>query len=215
MVTIQLRQLEVPPGQRLVLRDVSWAEFNAILAELGEQRSTRIAYDHGLLEIMAPLPEHEYFKETMGDAVKDISEELDLDYESYGSTTWRKQAAQAGIEPDNCFYIQNEALVRGKLTLDLDQDPPPDLALEIDLTSKSIHRFSIYARLGIPEIWCYDQGQLMVYCLQSGAYQSVAQSLVFPMLKVQELPSLIEAHRTQGRLALRRAVRAWVRDQIQ
>lgn len=215
MVTIQLRQLEVPPGQRLVLRDVSWAEFNAILAELGEQRSTRIAYDHGLLEIMAPLPEHEYFKETMGDAVKDISEELDLDYESYGSTTWRKQAAQAGIEPDNCFYIQNEALVRGKLTLDLDQDPPPDLALEIDLTSKSIHRFSIYARLGIPEIWCYDQGQLTVYCLQSGAYQSVAQSLVFPMLKVQELPSLIEAHRTQGRLALRRAVRAWVRDQIQ
>ncbi|MBD2428482.1 Uma2 family endonuclease [Phormidium sp. FACHB-1136] len=215
MVTIQLRQLEVPPGQRLVLRDVSWAEFNAILAELGGQRSTRIAYDHGLLEIMAPLPEHEYFKETMGDAVKDISEELDLDYESYGSTTWRKQAAQAGIEPDNCFYVQNEALVRGKLTLDLDQDPPPDLALEIDLTSKSIHRFSIYARLGIPEIWCYDQGQLTVYRLQSGAYQSVAQSLVFPMLKVQELPSLIEAHRTQGRLALRRAVRAWVRDQIQ
>lgn len=215
MVTIQLRQLEVPPGQRLVLRDVSWAEFNAILAELGEQRSTRIAYDHGLLEIMAPLPEHEYFKETMGDAVKDISEELDLDYESYGSTTWRKQAAQAGIEPDNCFYIQNEALVRGKLTLDLDQDPPPDLALEIDLTSKSVHRFPIYARLGIPEIWCYDQGQLTVYRLQSGDYQSVAQSLVFPMLKVQELPSLIEAHRTQGRLALRRAVRAWVREQIQ
>lgn len=215
MVTIQLRQLEVPPGQRLVLHDVNWAEFNAILAELGEQRSTRIAYDHGLLEIMAPLPEHEYFKETMGDAVKDISEELDLDYESYGSTTWRKQAAQAGIEPDNCFYVQNEALVRGKLTLDLDQDPPPDLALEIDLTSKSIHRFSIYARLGIPEIWCYDQGQLTVYRLQSESYQSVAQSLVFPMLKVQELPRLIEAHRTQGRLALRRAVRAWVRNQIQ
>ena len=215
MVTIQLRQLEVPPGQRLVLRDVSWAEFNAILAELGEQRSTRSAYDHGLLEIMAPLPEHEYFKQSLSIAIEDISETLDQNYESYGSTTWRKQAAQAGIEPDNCFYIQNEALVRGKLTLNLDQDPPPDLALEIDLTSKSIHRFSIYARLGIPEIWCYDQGQLMVYCLQSGAYQSVAQSLVFPMLKVQELPSLIEAHRTQGRLALRRAVRAWVREQIQ
>jgi Uma2 family endonuclease len=215
MVTIQLRQLEVPPGQRLVLRDVSWAEFNAILAELGEQRSTRIAYDHGLLEIMAPLPEHEYFKQSLSIAIEDISETLDQNYESYGSATWRKQAEQAGIEPDNCFYIQNEALVRGKLTLNLDQDPPPDLALEIDLTSKSIHRFSIYARLGIPEIWCYDQGQLTVYRLQSGDYQSVAQSLVFPMLKVQELPSLIEAHRTQGRLALRRAVRAWVRDQIQ
>ncbi len=214
MVSIQLRQLDVPPGQRLLLRDVSWAEFEAILDELGDHRSTRIAYDHGLLEIMAPLPEHEYFKETIGDAIKDMGEELDLNYESYGSTTWRKQAKQAGIEPDNCFYFQNEALVRGKLTFDLNQDPPPDLALEIDLSSKSIHRFPIYARLGIPEIWCYDQGQLTVYLLQADQYQPAAQSRVFPSLKVQELPGLIEAHRNQGRLALRRAVRAWVKEQL-
>ncbi|MEO1744540.1 MAG: Uma2 family endonuclease, partial [Cyanobacteria bacterium J06629_9] len=90
MVTLQLHQLDVRPGQRLLLRNISWSEFEAILEELGNRRSTRIAYDNGLLEIMAPLPEHEYFKETIGDAVKDISETLDIDYESYGSTTWRK-----------------------------------------------------------------------------------------------------------------------------
>jgi Uma2 family endonuclease len=215
MVMIQLRQLDVPPGQRLLLHDVSWAEFEAILAELGDHRSTRIAYDHGLLELMAPLPEHEYFKQSISIAIEDIAEVLEQNYESYGSTTWRKQAEQAGLEPDNCFYFQNEALVRGKLKFDLNQDPPPDLALEIDLTSKSLDRFPIYARLGVPEIWCYDQGQLKVYLLRSGEYQPAEQSRVFPSLQVQGLPQLIEVHREQGRLALRRAVREWVRGPSQ
>jgi Uma2 family endonuclease len=181
----------------------SWASI-AILA---------LPTKDGLLEIMAPLPEHEYFKETMGDALKDIAEELTQDYESYGSATWRKQAEQAGLEADNCFYFQNEALVRGKLKFDLTQDPPPDLALEIDITSKSLARFPIYARLGVPEIWCYDRGELRIYLLEQGQYGQVEQSRVFPTLKVQELPQLIEENRGLGRLALRRAVREWVRRQ--
>ena len=213
MVTLQLRQLDVPPGQRLLLHDVSWAEFEAILEELGEHRGTRLAYDNGVLEIMAPLPEHEYFKETIGDAIKDIGETLDLDYESYGSTTWRQQAEQAGLEPDNCFYFQNEARVRGKLKFDLNQDPPPDLALEIDNTSKSLNRFPIYARLGIPEIWCYDTGILSIYLLQQNQYFQAKQSRVFPSLNIQDLPRLIESQRDNGRLALRRAVREWVIQQ--
>ena len=213
MVTLQLRQLDVPPGQRLLLHDVSWAEFEAILEELGEHRGTRLAYDNGVLEIMAPLPEHEYFKETIGDAIKDIGETLDLDYESYGSTTWRQQAEQAGLESDNCFYFQNEARVRGKLKFDLNQDPPPDLALEIDNTSKSLNRFPIYARLGIPEIWCYDTGILSIYLLQQNQYFQAKQSRVFPSLNIQDLPRLIESQRDNGRLALRRAVREWVIQQ--
>lgn len=94
---------------------------------------------------MSPLPEHEYFKQTISIAIEDMAETLDLDYESYDSTTWRRQAKQAGLEPDNCFYFQNEARVRGKLQFDLNQDPPPDLALEIDVTSQSLDRFPIYA----------------------------------------------------------------------
>ncbi|MBE9077426.1 Uma2 family endonuclease [Romeria aff. gracilis LEGE 07310] len=213
MVTLQLCQLQVPPGQRLLLHDVSWAEFEAILEELGEHRTARVAYDSGILEIMAPLPEHEYFKETIGDAVKDIAETLEQNYESYGSATWRRQAKQAGLEPDNCFYFQNEALVRGKLHVDLSQDPPPDLALEIDVTSKSLDRFPIYARLRVPEIWCYDDGTLSIYLLQQDRYVQTEQSQAFPSLRVQELPQLIEAYRDRGRLALRRAVRAWVKEQ--
>jgi Uma2 family endonuclease len=213
MVTLELSQIDVPLGKSLVLRDVSWAEFEAILAELGNHRSTRIAYDNGFLEIMAPLAEHEYFRETIGDAVKDMAEELSVDYASYGSATWRRKAQQAGIESDNCFYFQNEALVRGKLEFDLDRDPPPDLALEVDLTSKSLDRFPIYARLGVPEIWCYDSGVMTIYLLEGDRYGVSEQSQVFPMLDIRALPQLIESQRSAGRLALRRAVRAWVKGQ--
>ena len=213
MVTLELSQIDVPLGKSLVLRDVSWAEFEAILAELGNHRSTRIAYDNGFLEIMVPLPEHGYFKETIGDAVKDMAEELSVDYASYGSATWRRKAQQAGIESDNCFYFQNEALVRGKLEFDLDRDPPPDLALEVDLTSKSLDRFPIYARLGIPEIWCYDSGVMTIYLLEGDRYGVSEQSQVFPTLDIRALPQLIESQRSAGRLALRRAVRAWVNEQ--
>jgi Uma2 family endonuclease len=161
---------------------------------------------------MTPLPEHEYFKEVIGTSVQDIAEELELDYESYGSTTWRKRLKMAGVEPDNCFYFQHEAEVRGRLDLDISKgDPPPDLALEIDLTSKSLDRFPIYARLEVPELWCYDEGVLKIYHLQKGDYVEAEASLALPQLPVQELPQLIETHRVRGRRAIRKAVRAWAR----
>lgn len=117
----------------------------------------------------------------------------------------------AGLESDNCFYFQNEATVRGRLDLDLRQDPPPDLALEIDITSKSLNRFPIYARLGVPELWCYDSGDLKIYLLQNGEYVESENSLVFPTLAIRHLPKLIEQNRADGRRAIRRAVREWVR----
>jgi Uma2 family endonuclease len=199
-------------SDRVLLHNISWEQFERLLEDLGDRRSARIAYDNGTLEIMTPLPEHEYFKETLSDAVKDIAEEIAKDYESYGSTTWRKRIKMAGVEPDNCFYFQNEAVVRGRVDLDLSQgDPPPDLVLEIDITNKSLDRFPIYARLEVPELWCYDAGELRIYHLRNGEYVETEVSLAFPMLPVRELPQVIEAHRAEGRRAIRRAVREWVR----
>ncbi len=198
-------------ADRVVLHNISWQQFENLLVDLGESRAARVAYDDGTLEIMTPLPEHEYYKEALGDAIKDIAEVLDQDYESLGSTTWKREIKKAGVEPDNCFYFQNEPKIRGKLEYDLNQDPPPDLALEIDVTSKSLSRFSIYARLGVPEIWCYDSGELKIYQLENEGYIEVETSSVFPTLRVQELPALIEQYRPQGRRAIRRAVREWAR----
>ena len=198
-------------SQHVILNNLSWEKFETLLQSIGGASGVRLAYDNGLLEIMNPSPEHEHYKEVIGDALKDVADELDLDYESYGSTTWRKQAAMAGVEPDNCFYFQNESAVRGRTDIDIAAgDPPPDLALEIDLTSKSIDRFPIYARLGVPEIWCYDSGILKIYHLQSNQYIEADTSLALPQLPVQEIPQLIDENRADGRRAIRQAVRAWV-----
>lgn len=211
MVAIQLRQLDVPPGQRLLLHDVSWAEFEAILDELGEHRSTRIAYDHGLLELMAPLPEHEDDKEILSDLLKAFMEELDIELRALGSTTFKHQAMLKGIEPDQCFYIQNEAAIRGKKRLDLAVDPPPDLALEVDITSRT--HPATYAALGVPELWRRVNGQIRIYHLQQGEYVEVEESPAFPGWPLQRvLANFVERSRVDGRNQTIRALRQWVRD---
>ena len=178
-------------GHSVLLHNISWQQYEELLEILGDRPSTRIAYDNGTLEIMTPLPEHEYFKQSLGLAVNDIADELEMDYDSYGSTTWKKELKKAGAEPDDCFYIQNEPLIRGKLAFDLTVDPPPDLVIEIDYTSKSLERLPIYARLGVPEIWRYCEGVLTIYLLDGASYRESPTSLAFPQLPIQELPQII------------------------
>ena len=202
----------VGKSDRVLLHNISWQKFENLIVDLGDSRAARLAYDRGTLEIMTPLPEHEYYKEIIGIIIQDIAEELELDYESLGSTTWKKKTVQTGVEADNCFYFQNEGVIRGKLEFDLDRDPPPDMVLEIDLTSKSLPRLPIYAALGVPEIWCYDNGKLTIYLLKNGKYNQTERSLTFPTLPIADIPSLIEKHRQNGRRAIRRAVRTWVRN---
>jgi Uma2 family endonuclease len=213
MVMLQLRQLDVPPGQRLLLRDVSWSEFEAILEELGEHRGTRIAYDRGLLEIMAPLPEHEFNKEMIGDLLKALLEELDIEFLTLGSTTFKNSGMLTGIEPDQCFYIQHEAAVRGKQRLDLAIDPPPDLAIEIDITSRT--HPETYATLGVPELWRRADQMIRIYQLQQGQYIEVAESPTFVGWSLQtEIPAYVRQSKVEGRNQAMRLFRQWVRGQL-
>lgn len=210
--TLQSSMAGQSKGTSVVLENISWQQYEGLLEVLGDRPANRMAYDNGILEIMTPLPDHEYFSDSIADAVKDIADELDMDYDCYGSATWRRELKKAGVEPDQCFYIQNESLIRGKLEFDLATDPPPDLAIEVDFSSKSLDRFPIYARLGVPEIWRYDQGTLTIHLLENGAYRESTMSLAFPTLPVQELPGLIEAYRSQGKRSMRRAFRQWARE---
>jgi Uma2 family endonuclease len=208
---LQLRQLSVPPGQHIILNDISWAEFERILLELGEHRSTKIAYQHGILELMTPLPEHETGKVIIGDFIKALLEELDLEFCSLGSTTFQHPLLDQGIEPDDCFYIKNESLIRGKLRLDLTTDPPPDLVLEIDITSRT--HPDIYAALGVPELWRFDRGgQLQINSLEAGKYLQVDFSPTFPNLDlVTILPDYLVQSRRQGRNQIMKEFRRWIR----
>ena len=210
---LDIQRIQVPPGQRVLLQNITWPELEEILANLGDQRAARIAYHHGTLEIMTPLAEHEFSKEIIGDLLKALLEELDREFISLGSTTFKNVAMAQGIEPDQCFYIQNEPRVRGHCRIDLTIDPPPDLALEIDVTSRT--HLDIYVGLGVPELWRFDRGELGIYLLGIDGYQQSSTSLNFPdlpLLKV--IPEYLRLSRSTGRNKAIKSFRDWVRSNI-
>ncbi len=214
MVTLQLRQIRVTPGERIILEDVSWQLFEAIINELGEHRGSRVAYSQGTLEIMAPLPEHERAKVIIGDLVKVLLDALDRNWECLGSTTFKRKDLSAGLEPDDCFYIQNYQLMIGKDRIDLTVDPPPDLAIEIDVTSRT--KISAYQALKVPEIWRYENMNLEINLLQGEQYVKSQTSPTFPTFPITEIiPRFVEMARTTGTSSAIRNFRQWVKEQIQ
>lgn len=210
---LEVNRITVPPGQTVILESVSWDEFEAILEDLGENRGSRIAYDRGILEIMTPLPEHEVSKVYLSNFLEILLEELDIEFCPLGSTTFKNQLMFKGIEPDSCFYIQNEAKVRGKNRLDLTVDPPPDLALEIDVTNRS--HPEIYQSLGVPELWRYQRGKLQILLLVDGKYLESSTSANFPNFPlIETIPQYLNQCRTEGRNKGMKAFRSWVNEII-
>lgn len=204
----------VPAEQRTVLQNISWETFETLLRETGEDRGSRFAYDCGTLEIMTPLFEHESYKCNFGNFIIALAEELNTEIKSAGSMTLKRRAVNRGIEPDNCYYIQNESSVRGKLKLDLATDLPPDLAIEIDITNSSVNKFGIYSALAVGELWRYNGQELKFYHLSEGQYIECESSLAFPIVLVNDLSEFIEQSKNMGEIALLKSFRAWVRDKI-
>lgn len=200
--------------QRTVLHNISWQTFEALLKETGEDRGSRFAYDCGTLEIMTPFFEHENPKSNFGNFIVALAEELEIEIKSAGSTTLKRRIANRGIEPDNCYYIQNEPAVRGRQELDLETDPPPDLAIEIDITSSSVNKFRIYSTLGLPELWRYNGRVLKFYQLIEGEYVECEFSMAFPIVSVAEMSRFIEQSKTMGEMALLKSFRGWVKEKI-
>jgi Uma2 family endonuclease len=210
---IQLKQLFVPPGHQLLIKDISWLGYKNILAELGDNRSSRVSYSQGMLEIMAPLPEHEVGKVIIGDLIKALLEELDIEFWSLGSTTFDRENMDAGIEPDDCFYIENEAKVRGLNRINLETDPPPDLALEIDITSRT--RFHNYEALNVPELWRWNGTILEINVLVDGKYLKSENSRIFPNLPIAKvIPEYLSMSKISGRNSTMKAFRTWVRGLV-
>lgn len=210
----ELNQLIIPPGNKIKLQNVSWEMYSSILDELGEGYALRLTYYQETLEIRMPLPKHEKAKSLIGDLVKLLLEELNIDCDVLGSTTFKSKEMQSGIEPDDCFYIQHEAAIRGKDRIDLTVDPPPDLAIEIDNSSPT--SLNSYQALKVPELWRYDGQTLKIYLLQDGKYLESDSSPSFPDFPIIDvIPQYVDRSNTQGRSPTIRAFRAWVKEQLQ
>jgi Uma2 family endonuclease len=209
MTSNMLRQ----PEQCIQLSGISWQTYQTLLGELSERR-LRLTYNRGILEIMAPSPEHELYKKLASRFVETIAEELRISIYPLGSTTFTCSNLTMGLEPDECFYIQNQSAVKGKRKIDLTQDPPPDLVIEIDITSSAKNRLEVFAHIGVPEIWRYDGIFLTLYQLQNKTYTPCQQSLSFPTLYMDKVDHFLLQAGVVDYLELVSSFRRWVKSQI-
>ena len=196
--------------QRFLLHNVSWGVFEELAS--GDGIGARLTYDRGELELMSPSSEHEWFKTLFGRMIEALTVELNVPIRSAGSTTFKKELLQRGLEPDECYYIRREAAVRGRDEIDLNTDPPPDLVVEIEVSRSLLDRLDIYAALGVPEIWSYDGEKLRVRELRpDGKYVDVSKSLNLPMVPVTELSRFLKDRTSYDETTLMRSFRDWVR----
>lgn len=194
---------------RIVIPNMPWEIFEALGA--ADCAGTRFAYDKGLLEIMSPSIEHEWYHRALGQMVEVITEELNIPRLSAGSTTLKLELERRGLEPDECFYLTHERQMRGKRDLDLTVDPPPDLAIEVDISRSSIDKLGIYADLGVPELWFYDGESLIVRRLDNDAYVRQERSDAFPFLDIKEVERFVGRVEPSGEVAWIRSFREWVK----
>jgi Uma2 family endonuclease len=177
---------------RLLLRGVSWPEYTGFLRAFAERPGHRLTYDRGVLEIMSPSFAHELHAALLGRFVLVLVEELGLPVLSGGSVTLRRRRMRRGLEPDRCWWLAHAPQLQHRRVLDLRTDPPPDLAVEVDVTHSSLNRLAIYARLGVPEVWRLDaQGLLTFLTLSPGSrhYAEQPHSAAFPLFSPADLLS--------------------------
>lgn len=207
---VAIREVE---EQRIVLRNVTWGTDERLLAERGENRVPRFTFDRGVLEIMSPLSaDHEESSDNISFLVRIIAREIRLNIRSFRSMILRREDVQGGLEPDNCFYVQTAPLIRGRRNLDMGTDPPPDLVVEVDVTNPAVRKLSIYARLGVPEVWRYDGREVEIHLLAEGGYARSAESRALPGVTDAALTQWITRSRTTDSIEWEDQVRQWARE---
>ena len=201
-------------GQRFVLRPTNWVSYRAIADLLGEIH-VRLTYDRGRMEFMTLSNLHERLKKLIGRLIEALTEEMNIPLRSAGSTTLNREDLDRGVEPDQCYYLENEPRMRRRDEIDLTRDPPPDLAIEVEVTRSALNRMGIFAALGIPEIWRFDGATLHVHLrTPEGTYVETERSPHFPFLSLTEIVSFIGRRHEMSETELVRSFRAWVRAQI-
>jgi Uma2 family endonuclease len=186
-------------GRRILLNDVSWKEYEMFLADFEEKSGWRLAYDEGKLEIMPPTYEHEYDSFSFGYFISAYCEEFEIEFVGAGSTTLRRAMLNKGVEPDECFYIQNADKVIGKIkSLDSQNYPMPDVVVEIDVTTDSLDKFPIYSALKVPEVWIYNGKKVTFNKLKGKKYHQISHSVALPLLSAEKLTEFLKLSQEKG-----------------
>jgi Uma2 family endonuclease len=203
-----------PRPNRLVLDGEPWESYERILKIFDGRRHLRITFDRGLLEIMTLSLKHEGFKYIIARLLAVLTEELGLAIECYGSMTFKRKKTQRGLEPDDCYWIQNQAQVRNLKKYDPKTNPPPDLVVEVDIESSSANRMGIYRKMKVPEVLRHDGQVLQFHVLGPKGYALSGTSRAFPGLKSADLEPFIAMRDHADANTISRQFRAWVQGRI-
>ncbi len=198
--------------EHIILRGVSWRIYEALMKEHESRSAPRFTFNQGCLEIYMPSQKHEEKAEFLGDIVKTVTEEREIEILSIRSTTFKKDDLEKGVEPDGCFYLQSYDQVFGMQKIDLELFPP-DLVIEVDIFSPSINRFPIYAEFKVPEIWHYSDDEVKIYLFDGENYLESDESLALPKITGELLTRLLAESETMKRSAWLKNVRDWAREQ--
>ncbi len=198
---------------RLTLYGVPWRTYLE-LRDLPENEHLHMTYQDARLEMMAPSRTHQRYASLIDHLLHAWTEEHDIDIQSCRSMTCQREDVQCGFEPDNCYYVAHEAVVRQMKELDFAVDPPPDLAVEIDLGRGGRRKLAIYAEFRVPEVWWFDGHALQIFVFGSdGRYEQCLTSAAFPGLAPGKVERVLGTMGTESETALVRSFRDWVRTQ--
>jgi len=202
------------PQEHMVFRNISWEAFERILDDVGETHH-RVTYQDGDLEFMTISLEHDGYGRWIGRLIGLVTFELKLPLKAGGSTTLKRALKKVGLEPDECFWITHASEVRGKKKWNSLTDPPPDLAVEIDISTSWLDRLEIYAALKVPEVWRFDGETLKVLILGSnGKYKERAKSVAFPMLPLDGFVRFVKLLDSDDENILIQEFTEWLRSDV-
>ena len=210
-----------PTEKRIVLPGVSWQQFETLLDELGQNRTARLTYDRGKLEMMTPLEEHERCSRLIESLMLVVGDEMEMQINSIGSVLLKRADLGCVAQPDASYYLTEKIRLPNRAELDLNQTPPPDIAVEVAITKSSLNRFAIYAALGLPEVWQYWttigdnvlKGNLLIYQLQNGQYVQCLNSPTFPFLPAKRVLEFLDQSDKIGLAQALTVFRSWIQEQ--
>lgn len=199
--------------ERVVLPCVSWETYERLLSDDQERRVPRMTYDQGVLELVTPSKPHELDAETITRIVDIVAAILGIPIQSAGSTTYRREDLERGFEPDASFYIQNEVRVRDRREVNLRIDPPPDLVLEMEMSRSVRDKLSLFASMGIPELWRCDGQRVTILIIERDHYRESPTSLALPVVSTDVLARFLAESRTMLSPDWFQSVSDWARGQ--
>ena len=196
----------------VILSEVDWETYKKTTREFWEKQKPRFYYEKGTLLVMSNSSEHEETKDSIVYLIYMFTEEFQINARSLGSSTYQREDIERGFEPDSCFYFENEPKIRGVKRLDMTVHPAPDLIVEVDITSLSTNRQSIFAAFGVPEIWRFDGEKMHILKLVGDKYEQVSGSLALPLVTDEKLTEFVKSSETLSRLEWISNVRNWAKE---